>query len=448
MSALSVLTDPSVAVIFETSPLGLGHLRVTDALYHGLPKTASPILFGAQAPRSSALYRFASVHRSTRTVLEMLQLPPLDRPVAFIGRQVLRHQTKEVYDALKRILNERFTVPQTVLLVATHAIHAHPLGAIKERLMRELGIKVFLVVQVTDDSPQAIWYVPGADMIFVPSAYTKEKLKSYAMKARLPYVRIVVTPYPISPLLTEEMTEHMISQRKAQLNPHTESTTHVAVPISGAAVGTEYAEAFIQSLHQEDDRFRFHIVAREAEFTQLFIQRMRDLPYIELLTSMHERTTIDNYEKLYKEHTIALEVTKPSEQTFKVLAHPKHRGGVVMLFTAPVGGQEYDNVRFLHTHGLIPTEHENKQLWQKAQSGEGLENGDLLHKAEHWRGILLPDKPDAAAKFTQWCLKHKLFSHMLRYSQEVKNEEVQSDGVEQFWNHVAALVAQGSEKNV
>lgn len=448
MSSLSVLTDPTVAIIFETSPLGLGHLRVTDALYHGLPKTASPILFGAQAPKSSALYRFASVHRSTRAVLEMLQLPPLDRPVAFIGRQVLTHQTKEVYDALKRILNERFTVPQTVLLVATHAIHAHPLGAIKEQLMRELGIKVLLVVQVTDDSPQAIWYVPGADMIFVPSEYTKDKLKAYAIKARLPYVRIVVTPYPISPLLTEEMTEHMISQRKAQLNPHAESITHVAVPISGAAVGTEYAETFIQSLHQEDNRFKFHIIAREAEFTQLFIQRMRDLSYAELLTSLHERTTIDNYEKLYKEHTIALELTKPSEQTFKVLAHPKHRGGVVMLFAAPVGGQEYDNVRFLHTHGLVPTEHESKMLWEKAENGEGLENGDILHKAEHWRGILLPHKSETAAKFTHWCLKQRIFSHMLRYSQELKNGEVRPDGVAQFWEHVSSLVTQGAAKKV
>jgi hypothetical protein len=156
MAPLTLLTDPTLAIIFETSPLGLGHLRVTDALYHGLPKTASPILFGAQAPKSSALYRFASVHRSTRAVLEMLQLPPLDKPVAAIGRQILRRQTKDVYLQLKRILNERFTVPQTVLLVATHAIHAHPLGTIKEKLSRELGIKVFLVVQVTDDSPQAI----------------------------------------------------------------------------------------------------------------------------------------------------------------------------------------------------------------------------------------------------------------------------------------------------
>lgn len=442
MSAFSVLTDPSVAIIFETSPLGLGHLRVTDALYHGLPKTASPILFGAQAPKSSALYRFASVHWSTRAVLEMLQLPPLDKPVAAIGRQILSHQTKDVHNALKRILNERFTVPQTVLLVATHAVHAHPLGAIKERLSRELGIKVFLVVQVTDDSPQAIWYVPGADLIFVPSAYTKDKLKSYAIKAHLPYVRIVVTPYPISPLLSEELTEHMVSQRKSQLNPHTESAIHVAVPISGAAVGTGYTESFVQSLHKQDDRYMFHIVAREAAFTQDFVQRMRDLPYTDLLTSIHERTTIDNYEKMYKEHTIALELTKPSEQTFKVLADPKKRGGVVMLFAAPVGGQEYDNVRFLRTHGLVPTEHESTLLWQKAKHDEALENGDILHKSEHWRGVLLPHDPEDAAKFTHWCLKRKIFSHMLRYSQEIKNKEVQANGVEQFWNHVADLLAQ------
>ena len=444
MTQLQVLVDPEMAIIFETSPLGLGHLRVTDALYHGLPKTASPILFGAQAPASSAMYRFASVHKSTRTVLEMLQLPPLDQPVAAIGRTILRHQTKDLYSQLKRILNERFTVPKSVLLVATHAIHAHPLGAVKEKLSRELGIKAFLVVQVTDDSPQAIWYVTDADMIFVPSEYTKEKLQAYAKKARLPEVPIVVTAYPVSPLLTEEMSEHMVSQRKEQLREGSESTTHVSVPVPGAAVGTDFMATFVQTLHQKSQRYHFHIVAREAPFTQKFVQTMTELPYVTLSVSSHERATIDNYEKVFKEHNIALELTKPSEQAFKVLAQPKDQGGSLLLFSHPVGGQEYDNVRFLHTHGFVPTDHESQALWDKSQTGEHVPE-EILRKVISWRGLLLPEDPEASAVFTDWCLREGIFTKMMEYKLDQKRPEVQSNGVEQFWNHVADLVEKQSK---
>jgi hypothetical protein len=440
MASLSALTDPEIAIIFETSPLGLGHLRVTDALYHGLPKNASPILFGTQAPRSSALYRFASVHRSTRTVLEMLQLPPLDKPVAAIGRKILRHQTKDVYESLKRILSERFTVPQTVLFVATHAIHAHPLGAIKQRLMKEMGIQVLLVVQITDDSPQAIWYVPDADIIFAPSEYTKQKLVEYAKKAHLPYVRIVVAAYPISPLLTQELTDHMLSNKKEQLDPKSEATIQVSIPVSGAAVGTDAMITYMKDLHQHSGRYNFQVVVREAPFTMPFIQEMTELPYVKLTVSQHERTTIDNYEKVFREHTIALEFTKPSEQTFKVLAKTSQRGGSIMLFTHPVGGQEYDNVRFLHTHGLVPTENESAMLWEKAEKGEHLQNSELLQKAEHWRGVMLPEHPQQAATFTHWCLQEKIFAHMFRFDHAGKRAEVQPNGVEQFWIEIAKLI--------
>lgn len=445
MSSIRSLTDPEMAIIFETSPLGLGHLRVTDALYHGLPKTASPILFGAQAPKSSAMYRFASVHRSTRTMLEMLQLPPLDQPVAAIGRTILRHQTKDLYNQLKRILNERFTVPKSVLFVATHAIHAHPLGAVKEKLSRELGIKAYLVVQVTDDSPQAIWYVTDADMIFVPSVYTKEKLQAYAKKAKLPEVSIVVTAYPVSPLLTEEMSEHMVAQRKEQLRAGSESTIHISVPVPGAAVGTDFMATFVQTLHQRSQRYYFHIVAREAPFTQKFVQTMKELPYVTLTVSSHERATIDNYEKVFKEHTISIELTKPSEQAFKVLAEPKHRGGALLLFSHPVGGQEYDNVRFLHTHGYVPTDHESQILWKKSQTGEHIAD-DILRKANSWRGLLLPEDPEASAVFVDWCLHEGIFTHMMEYKQSQTRPEVQSNGVEQFWNHVADLVEKQSNR--
>ncbi len=441
MSSLNALTDPTLAIIFEASPLGLGHLRVSDALYHGLPKNASPILLGAQAPKSSAMYRFASVHRSTRTLLEMMQLPPLDQPVAAVMRRLLRLQSKEVYRHVRTILNERFTVPQTVLMVATHAIHAHPLGAIKKQMSRDLGIQAFLVVQVTDDSPQAIWYVPDADCIFVPSEYTKKKLEEYATKAHLPKVPIVVTAYPISPLLTEELSAYDVENRKEQLNPHSAEKIHISVPISGAAVGTAFNALFIQSLRSLSDRFQFHVVVREAQFTQSFLQAMKDLPYVQLTVSTHERATVDNYEKSFKQTTMSLELTKPSEQTFKVLAEPKQRGGVIMLFTKPIGGQEYDNVRFLHTHGLVPSERETEMLWKLAGRASVV-NEEILAKAHTWRGLIVPEEPQAAAAFTQWCLGSGLLKKMMQYTLSSKLPESKSNGVEQFWTKVVQLLEQ------
>ncbi len=441
MASLSALTDPTLAIIFEASPLGLGHLRVSDALYHGLPKNASPILLGAQAPKSSAIYRFASIHRSTRTVLEMMQLPPLDQPVAAVMRRLLRLQSKEVYHHVRTILNERFTVPTKVLMVATHAIHAHPLGAIKKQMSRELGIQAFLVVQVTDDSPQAIWYVPDADCIFAPSEYTKKKLEEYAAKAHLPKVPIVVTAYPISPLLTQDLAEHEVTERKEQLEPHATEKVHVSIPISGAAVGTAYNAVFMQALRSLSDRYQFHVVVREAEFTQSFLQTMKDLPYVQLSVSTHERATIDNYEKVYKQTTIAIELTKPSEQTFKVLANPKQRGGVIMLFTKPIGGQEYDNVQFLRTHGLVPSEHETEVIWKKAKHADPISD-ELLAKAHEWRGIILPEEPQAAALVTQWCMQAGIFKKMLQYKLVSELPESQSNGVEQFWTKVVDLIEQ------
>ncbi len=446
MASLTALTDPSLTIIFETSPLGLGHLRVTDALYHGLPKDVSPVLLGAQAPKSSAIYRFASTHMSTRKILEMMQLPPLDQPVAAIGRQILRRQTNYVYEHVKNILSERFTIPQTVLLVATHAIHAHPLGAIKERLSRELGIRILLIVQVTDASPQAIWYVTDADMIFVPSAYTKKKLEAYGSRARLPHVPIAVTAYPVSPILTEEVSAYHFDAREQQVDASSASVVHMSVPISGAAVGTDFTETFIRKMHQLSHRFVFHIVAREAGYTQKFIQTMVEQPYVRLSVSTNERVTVDNYEIVFKETNISLELTKPSEQAFKVLATPHQRGGAIMLFSRPVGGQEYDNVRFLHTHGLVPTQSESESMWTLATNGEHLHDKEVLARAKGWRGVLLPENAEDAAVFTQWCLENGIFTKMMQYEQPQVGVEVRSNGVEQFWREVKNLLQQPSKR--
>jgi hypothetical protein len=446
MSSLSALTDPSLTIIFATSPTGLGHLRVTDALYHGLPKNTSPVLLGAKDEVVSAMYRYVSVHPYSRKVMEVLQLPPLDKPFAIVGRGLLRAQTKDIYKQLQSIISERIIVPQTILLVAPHTILGHQLGAIKERLAKELDANVLLVVQVTDDSPQAIWYVYDADLLLVPSEYTKEKLQAYAASAKLPVVPMVVTAYPVSPKLTEDASAKVFQDRVEQTDPHGKETIQMIVPISGAAVGTNFMTTYVQTLHQHNDRFQFHLVTREAPYTEAFIATMASFPYVQMHTSVHDRTTVDNYEKVYEEKTISLEITKPSEQTFKALMTPKQKGGAIMLFSRPVGGQEYDNLYFMRRHGLMPNKLETKLLWRLADKQDVMIPSDLLAKAHHWRAILLPDEPNTAAAFTNWCLHRRLFTRMMHYIRAEKGKELQPNGVEQFWGEVARLVADRKEE--
>lgn len=440
MSFLALLTDPSLTIIFATSPTGLGHLRVTDALYHGLPKTVSPILLGAQDPSVSFLYRFICIHPLTRQLMEWTQMPPLDKPFAALTRYMVRSRTKLLYQQLKTILSERITVPKTVLLVATITTLGHQLGAIKKQLEREMEIKVLLVVQVTDDSPQAIWYVYDADMIFVPSYYTKEHLLIYAKKNKLPIVPIVVTAYPINPLLTVEISDHVFANRCEQVNPRLQSAIHVSIPVSGAAIGTSFMSKFIQTIHTYSKRFMFHVVSREAPYTQSFIRTMSQLNYVKLYTSIHDRTTVDNYESVFDETSIALEMTKPSEQSFKVLMTPKQRGGAIILFSSPVGGQEYDNLHYLRNHGFIPSNNENHLLWQKALNQENIHDAQFFAKVRQWRGLLLPNDPKIAAQFTVWCLQKEIFSTMMQYKNIHTTEETGSNGVEQFWTHVSQLI--------
>jgi hypothetical protein len=440
MSVLSALSDPSLTIILATSPTGLGHLRVTDALYHGLPHTTSPVLLGAQDPSVSEAYRFISINPLTRRIMELLQTPPLDAPIARIGSWLLRSDTTLIYQQLKTILDERLVMPETILLIASHTILGHKLGAIKQKLTEESGANILLVVQVTDDSPQPIWYVHDADLIMVPSYYTKQHLISFAKRARLPLAPIIVAAYPISPLLTEELSPRAHKLRLEEVDPTSHTPIHISVPISGAAVGTSFTSTYIKDLHQLSERFVFSVVAREANYTESFTKDLSELPYVQLHTSIHDRTTVENYEHIFKEYPLSLEITKPSEQAFKALATPKQRGGVILLFSRPVGGQEYDNLHFLSNHGLMPTKHENWFLWSMAEKQRSIQGTDILEKAHKWRAICLPEEPEKASAFTLWCLKERVFSHMMHYTKAQTGEELNSNGVEQFWTHVAKLL--------
>lgn len=447
--SLSALSKKSVVVIFAYSPTGLGHLRVTDALYHGLPQDVTPILLGSQDKSIGALHRFMSIHPLTRAIFEWAQQGFIQYVATYLYHFFLHSRTKLLYQQLTTILDERLDVPETVIVVATHFGLAHQLAHVKETLMKDKNIRMLLFLQVTDDSPQPIWYVPGADMTFVPSLYTKTHLERFRKMFRLPPVPMTVTPYPIAPSFSKRLSAQEHQNRIDQVTLTSKTHIHISLPVPGAAVGTDFITSLMQQLHEKSDRFVFHIIAKQATYTSSFLSKMVEIPYAKLHVSTHDRETVNNYEKLFSEYLISLEVTKPSEQTFKALLSPYQQGGTILLFAHPVGRQEYDNIAFLRRHHLIPTLHVQKMLWEKAAKQASLENPidkDILRSAKTWRGLLLPNDAYLATQFITWCIKEGIFIQMMHYTTQTHEtdmhpNELGDSGVKLFWHTVSEKVA-------
>lgn len=446
---LSTLAKKSIVVIFAYTPAGFGHLRVSDALYHGLPDSVTPLLLGAQDKSISFLYRFISIHPLTRWLMEFFQKGSAEYFFAFWYRKFLQSHSNLLYQQMVTILEERLDLPEVVLVVATHFGLAHQFVEIKKRLEKEKKVRLILIVQVTDDSPQVLWYIQGADAIFVPSEKTKEHLQAYGKDAGLKPVHFFVNPYPVNPLLREHLTPSHYQERKAQFVVESNHQIHIAVPISGAAVDTSFYSALIASLSQVSDRFIFHVVAKNTSYTKPFLASLLPIKSVKLYISDHSRGVVNEYEKMYHVQTIGLEITKPSEQTFKALFKPDQVGGVLLLFSEPVGRQEYDNLHFLQRHNLIPRIDQKRRLYRYCKGKKELASFDegrqLLSEARLWRGIELPKDPKYAAQFIQYCVKNSVFNSMFSYGRSgvvpTKNsDEIQDDGVELFWKRADNLL--------
>ena len=63
-----MLQDKNFLIIFTYAPAGLGHLRVTDALFHGLSKDIKPLILGSHDKTIAFLHQIAS----TRLVYDFL----------------------------------------------------------------------------------------------------------------------------------------------------------------------------------------------------------------------------------------------------------------------------------------------------------------------------------------------------------------------------------------
>lgn len=438
---ISVLADKSLLIIFAYAAAGLGHLRVTDALYHGLPKEVTPILLGTNDTSISILHRIMSVHTVTRNIMEWAQAGRPEKIFTKVYRKYLRSETDTLYRQMTDVLHQRIVVPKTILVVATHFGLAHQFAALKGRLEKEENVKLVLAVQVTDDSPQQMWYVDGADVIFTPSVYTRDALRFYGEQTGLPPVPFEVVAYPVSPLLGNSLTESQYKDRMNQLEAKRTNPIHVMIPVSGAAVGTLYFTKLIDTLHLSSERFIFHIVSKEAPFTNKFLKDIKSRVYVRLYTSSHDRNVVGIYESVYNDTVISLEITKPSEQAFKALLSPKQIGGSILLFSKPVGRQEYDNLNFLERHGRIPDRVKQQILshvvgFESPAKTEDKDN--ILNDAKLYRGIRIPADPIEAANFIWTSLSRGIFSQMVRFvSPDVKKDsEVNTDGVHEFWRRV------------
>ena len=448
MGEISKITDKETLLIFTYSPAGLGHLRVTEALFNGIPKNTYPILLGSQDKRITYIHRVMSVHDITRRLFEWLQIGRAEEITTPMYRFYLRTHTGMLTRQINTIIDQSFTNPQTILIVATHFGLAHQAAQLKEQLKKNRRLNVKIMVQVTDDSPQHIWYVPGADLTLVPSNRTRDQLIAYGKSANLAETNIQINPYPLSPHLNGVLPLNDQLSRFNQLDAKANAPIHLVFPISGAAVGMQFTRKLIDSLYQKSHRFMAHVVSRNAPFTQKFLYDMNNRPYVSVQTSGSDKQVISLYEELYSQHSVAIEITKPSEQAFKALISPDKRGGSILFFSNPVGRQEYDNLNFLRRHKLIPLKTDQKRLWNFAKKDELLNQeviSELKNKAGRWRGLLLPNGSHAAANFIWWCIRKGILQSMytcrnIHIAADGPEFELRPDGVELFWQKASELL--------
>ena len=440
------LRNSSLMIVLAYSPAGLGHLRVTDALYRGMPSSVVPTLLGSQDKNITTLHRLTSLHPLLRSLFEWGQSQGTQQYFfTYLYRVTLTWGTKLLYKQIVTLIEQRVERPKTLLFIATHFGLAHQIAVLKEKIMSEQKVKIVLAVIVTDDSPQFIWYVPGADFIFVPSFYTKKQLQKYARESKLGKANIMVNPYPLNLALAKELSDHRWEERLSQFSEKEQRHIHIIFPVSGAAVGMPFFVKLIDSLYQKCPRFVFHIVAKTSLYTLPYLNELMSRPYVEIHLGSSDREVVNIYDKVYQQHTIAIEITKPSEQAFKALINVNRVGGSLLLFAEPVGRQEVDNLNFLVRHGLIPNVTEQRKLWRLADHGHKFNDKECLEKIKNWRGVVLPHHSERSTNFIWWCYREGLLktmvSHIRKVSFAKENQgEVDPHGVETFWETMAKAV--------
>lgn len=411
-------------LIFTYAPAGLGHLRVIDALVDSRPHNHPYIVLGSHDRFITSAHRFLSTNFLAKWIFTISQYGLLEDFVIAIYRWFLVSTSEKLFLQLRDTILEKKETDD-VFVIATHFGMAHQIGAIKDHLIKETERNIRLIVQVTDDTSQHIWCIKGSDLTFVPSMDTKKELEVYA-KSKNMSIKFEVAPYPLSPTLTGKIAGS--NNRNKALTSHDE-VINVAVPISGAVVGLTYVTKLISEVQKKSSRFRFWVIVKKSIYTDMFLMAISKLPNVNLVTGRNDNEMIGLYELLYQDNLIHLEITKPSEQAFKAILPPNLVGGSVLLFSSPVGRQEYENIDFLVRHGLMP----------RSNYGGSKELDSSTISTP--RAIRLSKNPDIAANFIIWGLDSGYFAKMSSTSfkfsdQAVDSGEVGPDGAVKFWKIV------------
>ncbi len=394
-------------VVFTYAPTGLGHIRVTNALRDGIPDNFNSLIFSPNDPSIEYIHRLGSLNVVARHIMEWFQGGSPQRVFTYLYRKFLKSNPENIFSELTSLIKSLNSSPSRIIIVATHFGLAYQIGMLKPLLEKEFKVDIKLVVQITDDSPQYIWYVDVADLIIAPSQYTVDELQKYGRSAKLKPVKFLVVDYPVSPCLAKQLAPDQITQRLDQYNPQSNSPINIMIPISGAAVGTNFFIKLTEKLHKLSSRYFFHIVCRQAPFTDNFIINIRTKKYLNLYTAESYQNTVDLYDNIYQKNVIAAEITKPSEQAFKALLTNDSIGGSFLFFATPIGRQEYDNLNYLHRNDLL---------------------------SPYGRGVLLPYGSHNVAKFIhQFFINGTLYNNF-KILQKTKNQEV--DTVSDFWQAI------------
>jgi len=102
------LSDSSLMLVFSYSPAGLGHLRVTEALYDGLPGKVTPILLGSQDKTITYIHRLVSLHPLMRSLFEWGQSQGAQEYFfTYFYRLSLRKGAKLLYKQVVTLLEQR-----------------------------------------------------------------------------------------------------------------------------------------------------------------------------------------------------------------------------------------------------------------------------------------------------------------------------------------------------
>jgi hypothetical protein len=210
------------------------------------------------------------------------------------------------------------------------------------------------------------------------------------------------------------------------------------IPISGAAVQLEYFRDLIVELSRLM-AVKILVVARDSKHTRKFLIWCSKRKEVEVVTYKLDFEVVKAYERMYWREVIGVEVTKPSEQSFKCLHNPRMRGGAALLFSDPVGRQEDDNVAFMRRFGLMPSM-EEEGLLGKYFKGRDKSILKIIHqKARGWRGMMIPPLSGKKAARRIFKLRESgILLRMMAYEKHSGSKDVISyRGVESMWEYLA-----------